>query len=355
MLVIRDGLHDLHNGLPFLVERMKIGKIDKLVPNLCGKERYVVHVRLLDQALKHGLVLEKVHRAIRFRQSCWLKPYIDLNTRLRTEATNDFEKDFFKLMNNSVFGKTMENVRRHRDVRLVTNEGRYLRYVMKPNFKSSVCFSESLVGMEMGMVKVKMNKPVYLGQCILDLSKLVMYEFHYDYMVPKYGDGLKLCYMDTDSFVYFIETDDFYSDIADDVADRFDTSGYVDCGKRPLDVGVNKKVIGMMKDELGCKIMTEFVALRPKLYAYRCLNDVKEGKRCKGVRRCVVEGCLSMKDYKRCLRNGVNVRKSQMSIQSKKHVVYSEIVNKIALNRDDDKRVVCLDGVDTLARGHYRL
>ena len=137
-------------------------------------------------------------------------------------------KTFLSLMNNSVFGKTIENVRKHKNINLVTSSKIYLKNVMKPNFKSSVCFSKNLMGMEMGKVSVKMYKPVYLGQVILDLSKLVMYEFHYDYMVPKYGDGVKLCYMDTDSFIYSIETQDFYMDIAEDVGDRFDTSGY--CG-----------------------------------------------------------------------------------------------------------------------------
>ena len=230
--------------------------------------------------------LDRIHRAIEFDQSPWLKTYIDFNTQLRTAATNDFEKDFFKLMNNSVFGKTMENIRKHRNIKLVMTEEKYLRTVMKPNFKSGVLFGENLMGCEMGKIKVVMNKPVYLGQVILDLSKIVMYEFHYDYMVPKYGlEKLKLCYMDTDSLVYDIKTEDFYEDIADDVPARFDTSGY--CPNRPLPVGLIEKVIGLMKDELGGKIMTEFVALRPKLYSYKKL-DGSEDKKCKGIKKCVV-------------------------------------------------------------------
>ena len=197
-----------------------------------------------------------------------MKEYIDFNTKLRTAATNDFEKDFYKLMNNSVFGKTMENIRKHRNIKLVTNQEAYLELVMKPNFKSGVRFGENLMGCEMGKIKVVMNKPVYLWQVILDLSKIVMYDFHYDYMAPKYGKKLlDLCYMDTDSLIYNIETEDFYKDIAEDVPARFDTSGYNP--NRPLPVGLNKKVIGLMKDELGGEIMTEFVTLRPKMYAYK--------------------------------------------------------------------------------------
>ena len=156
-------------------------------------------------------------------------------------------------MNNSVFGKTMENIRNHKDMKLVTSEQKYLKYVMKPNFKDSVRFSENLIGVEMGKTEITMKKPVYLGQAILDLSKLVMYEFHYDYMVPKYGSKVKLCYMDTDSFVYHIKTHDFYKDIAGDVEARFDTSGYSKEDNRPLPIGKNKKVIGLMKDELVAK------------------------------------------------------------------------------------------------------
>ena len=142
-------------------------------------------------------------------------------------ATNDFEKDFFKLTNNSVFGKMMENTRKHRNIKLVPTEEKYLHTVMCPNFKSGVQFGENLMGCEMGKIKVVMNKPVYLGQVILDLSKIIMYEFRYDCMVPKYGlEKLKLCYMYTDSLVYDIKTEDFYEDITDDVPARFDTSGY---------------------------------------------------------------------------------------------------------------------------------
>ena len=345
-------LHKSHNELPFLAERMKIRKVEKLVPNLNNKKKYVCHIRTLDQALKHGLVLKKVHRVIKFEQSAWLKPYIMKNTKLRKAAKNEFEKDFFKLMNNSVFGKTMENIRNHRDMKLATNEEKYKKYVMKPNFKDSVRFSEHLMGVELGKIEIIMNKPVYLGQAILDLSKIVMYEFHYDYMKPKYGSKVKLCYMDTDSFVYEIETEDFYRDIAEDVEARFDTSGYSEDDKRPLPIGKNKKIIGLMKDESNGKIMTEFVALRAKMYAYRLLDDKKpEDKKCKGTKKCVVAETLTFEDYKRCLFEGKTVYREQMLFEHKKHEVYTVNKCKIALNRDDDKRIIQEDGITTLARG----
>ena len=279
-------LHNQHNDLLFMCERMEINGVEKLVPNLRDKKSYVIHIQALNQALQHGLRLDRIHRAIEFDQSPWLKTYIDLNTQLRMAATDDFEKDFFKLMNNSVFGKMIENIRKHRNIKLVTTEEKYLCTVMKPNFKSEVLFGEKVMGCEMGKIKVVMNKLVYLSQAIPDLSKIIMYEFHYDYMVPKNSlEKLKLCYMDMDSLVYEIKTEDFYTDIADNVPARFNTSGY--CPNRPLSVGLNKEVIVLMKDELGGKIMTEFVALRPKLYSYKKL-DGSEDKKCKGIKKCVV-------------------------------------------------------------------
>ena len=278
-----------------------------------------------------------------------MKEYIDINTRLRTETKYDFEKDFYKLMNNSVFGKTMENIRKHRDIQLVNNKEAYLKAVMKPNFKSGTLFGPNLMGCEMGKIKVVMNKPVYLGQAILNLSKIVMYEFHYNCMKHKYTeDKLTLCYMDTDSLIYDIETDDFYKDIADDIESRFDMSGYVH--DRPLPVGKNKKVIGLMKDELGGGIMKEFITLTPKMYAYKVGSS--ESKKCKGIKKCVVKKTISFEDYKTCLFSGRASYRSQLMFRSLKHEVRTLEVNKLALSRNDDKRIT-VDGIASLARGHH--
>ena len=168
--------------------------------------------------------MKKVHRAIKFDQNAWLKPYIDMNTGLRKKTKNDFEKDFFKLMNNAVFGKTMENVRKHRDIKLVTTERRRNYLVSEPNYHTTKFFTENLLAIEMKKTEILMNKPVYLGLSILELSKILMYEFWYDYVKPKYGKKAKLCYMDTDSFIVYIKTDAIYKDIEEDVETRFDTS-----------------------------------------------------------------------------------------------------------------------------------
>ena len=281
-----------------------------------------------------------------------MKPYIDFNSQLRTKATNDFKKDLFELMNNVVFGKTMENIRKHRNIKLVTSRESYLKTVMKPNFKSGVLFGENLMGCEMGKIKVVMNKPIYLGQAILDLSKIMMYEFHYNYMVPKYGENLTLCYIDTDSLIYQIKTEDFYADIADDVPKRFDTSNY--CDNRPLPIRKNKKVIGFMKDELRSAIMTEFMALRHRLCSFRQLDGSEENKS-KGIKKCAIKKTLTFEDYNACLFNPDAIYRSQLMFRPTKHEVHTIEVNKVTLNRDDDKRISKRDGISTLAQGHKSL
>ena len=258
-------LHDLHSDLPFLPKRIKIDKCKKLVCDLHNKKKYVAHIKSLKQALNNGLKLKRVHRIIKFSQKALLKPYIDMNTELRKLAKDDFEKGLFKLMNNAVFGKTMENIRKHRDIKLVTIDKKRNKLVSEPNYHTINYISEDLSIIEMNKTRVKMNKPIYLELSILDISKILMYEFWYDYMKPKYGNRVKLCYMDTDSFIMSIKTNDFYKDIANDVEKRFDTSNYE--LNRQLPTGKNKKVIGLMKDDLGGKIITEFVTLRPKTYS----------------------------------------------------------------------------------------
>ena len=263
---------------------MEINKCKKLVCNLYNKKKYVVHINSLKQALNHGLKIKQIHRIIEFNQEAWLKPYIDMNTELRKLARNDFEKDLFKLMNNSVFGKTMQNIRKHREIKLKTTDKKRSKLVSEPNYHTINLISEDLSIIEMKKTKVKMNKPIYLGLSILEISKILMYEFRYDYMKPKYN--VRLCYMDKDSFIMNIKTNDFYNDISDDVDNRFDISNYE--VKRPLLMGKNKKVIGLMKDELGGEIITEFVTLRPKTYSY-LTDDSKEDKKAKGTKKCVIK------------------------------------------------------------------
>ena len=211
-----------------------------------------------------------------------------MNTKLRTEAKNGFEKDFFKLMNNAVFGKTMENVRKHRDLKLVTTDKKRNQLASEPNYHTTKYFSENLMAIEMKKTKVKMNKPIYLGMSILDISKTLMYEFWYDYIKPKYKDKAKLCYMDTDSFVIHIITKDFYKEIANDVEKQFDTSNYDKNNTRTLPIGWNKKVVGHFIDEFGGKIMKEFVGLTAKTYA-SLMEDHSEHEKAKETKKCVIK------------------------------------------------------------------
>ena len=338
-------LQNLHSDFPFLAESMVINNTKKLVCNLQDKKNYVVHMNVLKQALDHGLKLRKVHRVIEFDQEEWLKKYINFNTELRKNALNDFEKDFFKLMNNAVFGKTMENVRKHRDIKLVKTDHRRNKLVSEPNYHTMKLIDDNLAIIEMRKVKVKTNKPIYLGLSILEISKITMYEFWYDYVKCKYGSRASLCYTDTDSFVINIKTKDFYKDIAENVKERFDTSNYI--YDRPLPTGVNKKVIGLMKDELGGGIITEFVALRPKVYSY-ITNDFTELKKAKGTKKCVVKKMLRFSDYKNCLFSNGKVLKSQQKFKSENHSVYTENINKI----DDDKRIVAVDGISSYPYGY---
>ena len=256
-----------------------------------------------------------------------------MNTKKRKEAKNEFGKDFFKLMNNSAFGKTMENVRNHRDIKLVTTEEKRSKLVSEPNYHTTKHFSENLLAIEMKKTKVKMNKPVYLGMSILDISKTLMYEFWYDFIKPKY-----VCYIDTDSFIIHIKTEDFYEDIANGVEKWFDTSNYDENNKRPLVIGKNKKVIGLFKDELGGKIMEEFVALRPKTYAY-VMDDDSEKNIAKGTKKCVIKRILKFNDCKKCQSNDKIILKSQHRFKSDCYNVCTEQINKIALSSNDDKRL----------------
>ena len=223
-----------------------------------------------------------------------------MNTELRKNAKNEFEKNFFKLMNNSVFGKTMENVRNHRDIKLVTSDKRRKRLVSEPNYDSHKKFSEHLMAIEMEKKRVKMTKPLYLGMSIFDISKTVCMNF--GMIKPKYGYRGKLCYTDTDRFIIYIKTKYFFEDISNDVDTWFDTSNYDENDKRLLPVGKNKKVPGLFKDELEVKIIIEVVALRPKTYAY-LMNDGSNHKKTKATKKCVIKQKFMFENYKDCLFN----------------------------------------------------
>ncbi|XP_018365191.1 PREDICTED: uncharacterized protein LOC108762616 [Trachymyrmex cornetzi] len=268
-LVYPQNYHDAHTDLPFCPtrERLPGKRNNKHSATLYDKERYVIHYRNLQQCIQHGLHVKKIYRILQFTQSPWLRGYIELNTRFRMFANNEFEKNLYKLMNNAVFGKTMENVREHVDVRLVTRwDGRYGAEVMisKPNFHSRSVFSEELVAVELRKLEVQLNKPIYVGMCILEISKIRLYEFHYEYIMPLYPDKCKILYTDTDSLIYLLEY--------------------------------------LMKDENNGEMMTEFIGLRAKMYALKVIGS-SDKKRIKGVKKNIVAKPITFDDYMRCLND----------------------------------------------------
>ena len=366
-------LHSAHEDLPFLPEkRFKVDKKfehkvskeinkahkkvyktfnitrepdNKLIATLQDKNKYVVNMSTLKQALNHGLCLKEVHRVIEYNQANWLKPYIDKNTALRKKAKNEFEKDFFKLMNNSVFGKMIENVRKRIEIKLIVTEERRKKLVSEPNYASCTAFSDHLMAVEMRKTRVLMDKPILAGQAIFDKSKELMYEFSYDYLKPKYPNKIKLCYMDTDSFILDIKTDDFFEDNKEDLKKWFDTFNYHKDMILPEEyaknANVNKKVIGKMKNELGNGYMSEFIALSPKLYAYQQLNvdkTLSEDKKARGTSRVVTKKSLSFDHYKKCLFNNETVKCIQHRIKSTPYSVDTAQINRVALKNNDNKR-----------------
>ena len=358
------SIHDLHNDLPFCPENIVTPgcKIPKLIAHLNSKKKYTIHLKTLQQCISNGMVLSKVHRVMKFNQSNWLEKYISLNTDFRKKAKNKFEKDFFKLMNNSVYGKTMENVEKRKSVKIVSewdpqrNQFSARKLIAHPSFHSVSVFTPNMCAIEMSKGSVTLDKPIYLGFAVLELSKWLMYDFHYEYMKPKFSDKIRLNYMDTDSFIYSIFTEDFYADIYDDVVNpersRFDTSEYPidNIHNFPLN---NGKVLGLFKDENNSKIMTDFVGLRAKLYCFR-VETGEVTKKAKGIRKYITNN-LELRDYRNCLIKKQNIFKKMYIFRSKQHCIYTQMLNKKTLSCDDTKRYIREDGKSTYAWGHKNI
>ena len=341
-------LWESHNDYPLAPEKLKVNGVEKLISHFKPHKNYVIHYRNLRQCLEMGLKITKVHRGITFNQRPWMVPYINKNTKLRKTAANSFEKDFFKLMNNSVFGKTIENIRKRLNIILIDNREKALKLTSRPNFNRATIFDRNLIAIHMKKTEVFFNKPVYVGQAILDLSKTLIFDFHYNYIRKKYSDKAELMFTDTDSLLYQIHTDDFYKDISKDIKKKFDTSDYPPNHESGILTGVNKKVIGMFKDEVAGKQITHFVGLRPKLYSFK-VEDSNTTKKCKGIKKNFVKKGINFEDYVECLFSGEKQMRSMKIIRSENHNIYSKEVNKVALSNEDDKREVLEDKVHTFA------
>jgi hypothetical protein len=375
-------LHDKHNCYPLAPEKRKIRPYmisqfnqelaqthdvsdiaEKLLPNLEDKTKYVVHLTTLQLYMKLGLRVTKVHRAVKYHQSNWLEKYIDTNTAMRAKATTDIEKDFYKLMNNSVFGKTMENVRDRTVIRLRTQEKNFLSDVASPNCTSWKIYDEDLVATQHKRARVVLNKPIYVGQAVLDLSKSLMYDFWYTFLKPKYGDDLRLLATDTDSLMFQVFTEDWYKDVQNN-ADYFDLSEMDKDNELLgwLHSNENKKVVGKFKDETGVVPIREFVGIKPKVYSFK-LDDDKDKKTLKGIKKGVVKREIKFEDYKACLFPKVSVdgfdhrcqQHSQTQIRSKDHTLSTLSVNKRSLFAYDTKRYILSDGLTSYAHGHYKI
>lgn len=352
-----ESLHDLHCDFPLLPknERPPNGKYNKLLLTVEDKSRYTAHYSTIQQAVQLGLKIKRIHRALQFKQSYWLKSYIDYNTARRAAALTSFEKDFYKLMNNSVFGKTLENQRKHKNIQLVSDNRKLEKLVSKPNFKTTIIINENLVLVSMNKTVITLNRPLYVGMSILDLSKTLMYDFHYNKMVKYFGrESIGIAYVDTDAFLYWIKTEDMYRDLrVFPYTDDFDFSDYPNDHPN-YDNGRNKKVLGKFKDEVNGDIMEEFVGLMSKVYAFKTVNN-NVTKKAKGVKKSCLKKNLSFEHYQKCLFENREYFVKINSIRSFNHQLFSISERKKALSSYDDKRIILEDGIHTLPYGHYSL
>lgn len=392
-------LHDEHNDYPLCPEQYAVpselmsplqkiwyaeldeprNDFDKLCGTLRDKHKYVLHGEMLRFYLKHGMRLRHIHRALEFTQEAWLEPYIRFNTEKRAKATTEAGKSFYKLLNNAVFGKTMENVRNRSDIKLITDRAQLIRYVSRPHYKHSYIFQEDdhegnfLVGVEMMKCEVTLDKPIYAGISILDLSKLHMYRFHYEFVKPRYGSRAQLIFTDTDSLCYHIQTPDLYRELLDDdtLVDQFDFSEtdmenplcfvqrlLTEEGKALFKADLlkrHKKVLGKFKDETFGIPISEFVGLRAKCYSFLTGAD-ETTRKAKGVNKSAIDAYITHETYKKTLQGDVADAFSAEfhTFRSVGHTIRTVAVRKKALNKFDDKRFILLDGIQTRAHGHWR-
>ena len=268
----------------------------KLILDLLPKKNYKVYYKNLEYYLKLGVKVTKVHRILTFDEKPFLKEYIDLNTELRKQSKNDLEKDLFKLMNNAIFSKSMENVLNRSNIKLINNDPeKLLKLIKQPNFQNAYQISNRLALVESKPIKTTFNKPICIGACILETSKLHMYQFWYDHLKQKYGDKIQLLYTDTDSHVIEVETEGIYRDMLEN-KDLYDFSEYpTDQSNYNIE---NKKVLGKFKDELNAKIITEFVADKPKMYSYEYIdNHLDMLKNCKSDEYKSVKSKIHSNEY----------------------------------------------------------
>ena len=378
--VSKKALWELFSAKYKLTEEMIEEKIqsykstEKLILDLEPKHNYIVHYRTLQLYLQLGMKITHIHSILKFKQKPWLASYIQANTEMRQKATNEFEKSFFKLMNNAFFGKTMENVRKRRNITLVNSPEKLRKLVAQPTFQSTTAFHEELSAVERMKTKVVMNKPIYIGLCVLELSKWLMYNFYYNILNNIFSpDKIHLLFTDTDSLCVSIEGyNNIYHTIRESYIGQepainfFDLSAYpsnhcIFTGLENSEIKrlqqVNKKVPGKMKDELNGEALLEFVGLRAKSYAFRKQekNEIKEEKKLKGIQKCVVKTTINFEHYKTALMKRKTHIASTCSLRSHLHEIRTLAINKVATGPYDDKRYLRNDGISSVPYGHYSI
>ena len=355
-------LHDKHNDLPLAPEKIKVteemlaplqleiknnfdiktGDIKKLTPDLYSKKNYVVHYRNLKYYLSQGLILKKVYRILEFKQSPSMKPYIDFNTPKRMEAIYEADKNLFKLLNNAVYGKTMENMRKRMKIRIIKTPKDFLKYASRPAYVNHNIFGKNLVAIHEKPEELKLNKPIYVGRTVLELSRLAMYEFYYDFLKQK-CESVRQLYMDTDSFIIEVIGENFDVIMLENKKifhlSNFSKNSKYYCGEK-------KKVPGKMKDEYGGTSILEFAPPKPKSYTIidenNCEITVHKGQ----------TSNFKSSEFKDVVNDKKVFRHIMKKISSKKHEIYTQESDKISLSCFNDKRYILEDGINTLAFGH---
>uniref|UniRef100_A0A8D8SD21 DNA-directed DNA polymerase n=1 Tax=Cacopsylla melanoneura TaxID=428564 RepID=A0A8D8SD21_9HEMI len=353
-IVYPDYLHNSHNDLPFLPEKKvpPTSKNEKLLTTFDNKYRYVLHYLNLQQALSHGLILKKIHRGIKFTQSDYLATYINFNTELRKTAKNMAQRTQPKLLNNVIYGRSIEDFRKRSNLKVATTWNQARKLISKSTFLDYTIINENLVLIKLQKKTIKFMRPIFLGASILELSKIKMYHFLYSIVKPYFGPkNVKLLYMDTDSFFFQIKVDDLYEAFKG-LKHYLDTSDYP--SNHFLYSNRNKKKLGKFKDELNGMVLTHFVGLASKLYAYKIL-DGKESKIAKGISTNVIRKEIKFEDYVACLFEGITIFKKMNTIVSQNHNIQTVTKNKKALTFNDDKRFSREGQIKTYAHGHYKI
>ena len=378
-LLYPDELHDSHNCYPLAVEKRVIKEHEisdfnknilkdhketfkpsqKLCPDFNPKEKYVCSLKNLQFYLEHGLKLTKIHRVLTAYQCAFMEPFIDFNSKKRAAASSKFDQDLFKLMNNSCYGKLIEDLRKRSNVDVVKDERRARKLTSRPQYKSRQILDQEVTLVQSMKGKLTLNKPIACGFIVLEMAKYHMSWYWYEVLKPKYGDEIKLLLSDTDSFIYSVFTEDIYEDL-------LDLRKHVDLSVYPKDSPYfrpeNKKVIGKFSDEKPDHVIKEVIALKPKMYSILAeplpTSRQKEKKEnfitAKGI-TAAAQKLLTHEDYRSVLvsRKAMNV--DVRSIRSFNHKLFTISVNKKGLSAYDDKKFILSNGIDTLSYGHYRI